>query len=146
MIQTVGQSAGEKQNDRRPGYQGIEAAAIPAVALPDNSGSLRVIAGRYQQTAGPLTPSRRMNVWDMQIAQDKEFTFEQPEGWSTAIVVLEGTVTVNGATRAQGSTADRAESARKTRASSCQHRRQSAWYWRANLFMSRLWAMALRDE
>lgn len=84
-----------------PGYQGIEAAAIPAVALPDDSGSLRVIAGRYQQTAGPANTFSPMNVWDMQIAQDKEFTFEQPEGWSTAIVVLEGTVTVNGATRAQ---------------------------------------------
>ena len=84
-----------------PGYQGIEAATIPTVTLSDERGSLRVIAGRYGNVTGPASTFSPMNVWDMQIAQDKEFTFEQPEGWSTAIVVLEGTVTVNGATRAQ---------------------------------------------
>lgn len=81
-----------------PGYQGIEAAMIPTVTLPDESGSLRVIAGRYGNAIGPASTFSPMNVWDMQIPRDKEVSFEQPEGWSTAIIVLEGSVTVNGDT------------------------------------------------
>ncbi|HDG1694441.1 pirin family protein [Kluyvera ascorbata] len=84
-----------------PGYQSIEATAIPMVELPDNSGSLRVIAGRYEEKMGPASTFSPLNVWDMQLREDKEMTFEQPEGWSTALVVLEGSITVNGETRAQ---------------------------------------------
>ena len=84
-----------------PGYQGIEAATIPTVTLSDERGSLRVIAGRYGNVTGPASTFSPMNVWDMQIARDKEVSFEQPEGWSTAIIVLEGSVTVNSDTLAK---------------------------------------------
>ena len=84
-----------------PGYQGIEAATIPTVTLSDERGSLRVIAGRYGNVTGPASTFSPMNVWDMQIARDKEVSFEQPEGWSTAIIVLEGSVTVNSDTVAK---------------------------------------------
>ena len=84
-----------------PGYQGIEAATIPTVTLSDERGSLRVIAGRYGNVTGPASTFSPMNVWDMQIPRDKEVSFEQPEGWSTAIIVLEGSVTVNSDTVAE---------------------------------------------
>ena len=84
-----------------PGYQSIEAAAIPTVRLPESNGSLRVIAGRYQDAVGPASTFSPLNVWDVQLAQDNEFSFEQPAGWSTALVVLEGSVTVNGSATAQ---------------------------------------------
>ncbi|WEJ85962.1 pirin family protein [Kluyvera intermedia] len=84
-----------------PGYQSIEAAAIPTVRLPESNGSLRVIAGHYQDAVGPASTFSPLNVWDVQLAQDNEFSFEQPEGWSTALVVLEGSVTVNGSATAQ---------------------------------------------
>ena len=84
-----------------PGYQGIEAATIPTVTLSDERGSLRVIAGRYGNVTGPASTFSPMNVWDMQIARDKEVSFEQPEGWSTAIIVLEGSVTVSSDTLAK---------------------------------------------
>ncbi|MEQ6279357.1 pirin family protein [Kluyvera huaxiensis] len=84
-----------------PGYQGIEAATIPTVTLSDERGSLRVIAGRYGNVTGPASTFSPMNVWDMQIPRDKEVSFEQPEDWSTAIIVLEGSVTVNSDTVAE---------------------------------------------
>jgi redox-sensitive bicupin YhaK (pirin superfamily) len=37
----------------------------------------------------------------MQLNQGRDITLRQPEGWSTALVVLEGEVTVNGAERAR---------------------------------------------
>lgn len=84
-----------------PGYQSIEAAAIPTVALPDESGSLRAIAGRYDKIDGPARTFSPLNVWDMELRQDHMFAFEQPDGWSTALIVLEGSVTVNGESTAQ---------------------------------------------
>ncbi|HDG1692702.1 TPA: pirin family protein [Kluyvera georgiana] len=84
-----------------PGYQSIEAASIPTVALPDDSGSLRVIAGRYLDAEGPASTFSPLNVWDMQLRQDKEIVFTQSDGWSTALVVLEGSVTVNGESTVQ---------------------------------------------
>jgi len=84
-----------------PGYQSITSATIPVVELPDTSGSLRVIAGHYAGTTGPAKTFSPLNVWDLQLHQDKEFTFEQPDGWSTALVVLEGNITLNGDTAAE---------------------------------------------
>lgn len=84
-----------------PGYQSIEAAAIPVVDLPDHSGSLRAIAGHYADATGPARTFSALNVWDMQLKQNKETTFTQPDGWSTALVVLEGSVTVNGESTVQ---------------------------------------------
>lgn len=83
-----------------PGYQSITRADIPVVTLPENAGSLRVIAGRYGETAGPAHTFSPLNVWDIALLQGSHLTLEQPEGWSTAIVVLEGEVTVNGTSQA----------------------------------------------
>lgn len=83
-----------------PGYQSITKGDIPVVALPDNSGELRVIAGRYGDNQGPAHTFSPLNVWDIALQQDSHLTLNQPEGWSTALVVVEGTITVNGTTPA----------------------------------------------
>lgn len=83
-----------------PGYQSITKGDIPVVALPDNSGELRVIAGRYGDNQGPAHTFSPLNVWDIALQQDSHLILNQPEGWSTALVVVEGTITVNGTTPA----------------------------------------------
>src|SRR5690606_16015512 len=83
-----------------PGYQSITKGDIPVVALPENSGEVRVIAGRYQDVAGPAHTFSPLNVWDITLHQGKFLTLNQPEGWSTALVVLEGNVVVNGTSQA----------------------------------------------
>ena len=79
-----------------PRYQGIVAEQIPEVALPDGAGTLRVIAGDYAGNAGPAQTFSPMNVWDARLAAGKAVELPQPDGWSTIVVVLAGTVTVNG--------------------------------------------------
>jgi hypothetical protein len=37
-----------------------------------------------------------MQVWDMRLRQGKQTEFDLPEGWTAAVVVLHGTVLVNG--------------------------------------------------
>lgn len=83
-----------------PGYQSITKGDIPVMALPDNSGELRVIAGRYGDTQGPAHTFSPLNVWDIALQQGSRLTLDQPEGWSTALVVVEGSITVNGTTEA----------------------------------------------
>lgn len=78
-----------------PGYQAIFNAQTPVVALPDDAGSVRVIAGEYNQHAGPAQTFSPINVWDIQLSDGKATTLPQPEGWTTLLVVLKGTVLIN---------------------------------------------------
>lgn len=79
-----------------PGYQGILDADIPAVALPDGAGTLRAIAGDYGGHRGPARTFSPMNVWDLRLNAGKSVELPQPQGWTTLLVVLAGTVMVNG--------------------------------------------------
>ncbi len=85
-----------------PGYQGIVDAQIPSVALPNDAGALRVIAGSYDGNAGPAQTFSPMNVWDLRLAAGKSVSLPQPEGWTTLLVVLAGTVMLNGETVLRG--------------------------------------------
>ena len=84
-----------------PGYQSITADLIPRVALPDNAGHVRVIAGDYADVSGPARTFSPLNVWDMQLTQGRDVSLRLPAGWSTALVVLEGEISVNGAENAR---------------------------------------------
>ena len=84
-----------------PGYQAIVSADIPAVALPDGAGTVRVIAGEYASHSGPAHTFTPMNVWDVRLNAGNAVKFELPDGWTTALVVLRGTVRVNGDTAAR---------------------------------------------
>ncbi|MCZ0925980.1 pirin family protein [Halomonas janggokensis] len=79
-----------------PGYQAIFNAQIPVIELPDQAGQVRVIAGEHLDHAGPARTYSPMNVWDVQLKGGKVATLNQPTGWTTLLVVLHGTVQVNG--------------------------------------------------
>jgi redox-sensitive bicupin YhaK (pirin superfamily) len=79
----------------RPGYQAIGRERIPAVQLAGGSGTLRIIAGEYDGHKGPARTFSPMNVWDMRLGRDTRAAFDLPQGWTSAIVVLRGTVLVN---------------------------------------------------
>jgi quercetin 2,3-dioxygenase len=80
-----------------PGYQAIARASIPSVDLPEDAGTVRIIAGEYGSCKGPARTFSPMEVWDMRLRQGKKTEFDLPEGWTAAVVVLHGTVLVNGA-------------------------------------------------
>jgi hypothetical protein len=79
-----------------PGYQAVLGTAIPEVALPDGAGRVRVIAGNYDGAQGPARTFTPMNVWDLRLVAGATASLPQPEGWTTLLVVLDGTVQVNG--------------------------------------------------
>jgi len=75
-----------------PDYQGIVKTQIPEVALADNAGKVRVIAGEYAGQTGPAHTFSPMNVWDVRLNAGSTTTFTVPEGHTTAIFVLQGAV------------------------------------------------------
>jgi quercetin 2,3-dioxygenase len=78
------------------GYQAITNGQIPTVALPDGAGSLRVIAGEYEGHRGPARTFTPIDVWDLRLAARGSATLRFPAGRTVALIVLHGTVQVNG--------------------------------------------------
>ena len=79
-----------------PGYQAIRSDSIPEVALPDGAGSVRLIAGDYAGRQGPARTFSPMNVWDLRLKAGASLVLPAVDGWNTAIVVLKGSVRING--------------------------------------------------
>jgi redox-sensitive bicupin YhaK (pirin superfamily) len=79
-----------------PGYQGITDARIPSVPLAGDGGRVRVIAGQFDGHDGPARTFSPMNVWDVRLRAGHVVELPQPEGWTVQVVVLAGTVQVNG--------------------------------------------------
>ena len=79
-----------------PGYQGILDRDIPDVALKDNAGRLRLIAGEFDGLRGPAHTFTDIQVWDIRLQAGKSATFDLHEGHNTALVVLKGAVQLNG--------------------------------------------------
>ncbi|UGQ45933.1 pirin family protein [Massilia endophytica] len=77
-------------------YQGIVAADIPVIDLPQGGGKARVIAGELLGAKGPAQTFIPINMWDLQLARNADFTLSLPEGHTAMLVVLAGRVTVNG--------------------------------------------------
>ena len=82
-------------------YQGITAAQIPSVALPGGAGHMRLIAGDWQGHSAPAQTYTPMRVWDLRLAAGASADLPQPEGWNTLLLVLSGSVQINGGNTAQ---------------------------------------------
>jgi redox-sensitive bicupin YhaK (pirin superfamily) len=78
------------------GYQTILDGDIPSIALKDQAGSLRLIAGEFDGHTGPAHTFTPIDVWDLRLNGGKLLTLDLHEGRNTALVVLRGTVQVNG--------------------------------------------------
>lgn len=77
------------------GYQAITADQIPQVALPDDAGSARIIAGEFNGEQGPAQTFTPINVWDVRLKADADVTLKVPAGHTTMLVVLNGHLTIN---------------------------------------------------
>ncbi|AOE83998.1 pirin family protein [Pseudomonas sp. TCU-HL1] len=79
-----------------PGYQTILEADIPNLPLPEQAGSLRLIAGEFDGKHGPARTFTEMDVWDIRLNPGKPVSLDFRPGRNTALVVLRGTLLVNG--------------------------------------------------
>ncbi len=79
-----------------PKYQAIKSADISVVQLGDNAGMARIIAGELSSTSGVASTFSPINMWDVVLNTGKAHTFAVPESHNLIILVLDGTVQING--------------------------------------------------
>ncbi len=79
-----------------PRYQAITSADIPEIALADEAGQLRLIAGRFAGGEGPANTFTPINVWDLRLKTGATVDLEVSEGHSATLVVLGGKVSIRG--------------------------------------------------
>ena len=85
----------------KPRYQGITSAEIPEVAA--GTGVIaRVIAGELGGTQGPAKTFTPVTLIDVRMEAGGVGTLELPAGQNIGVVLLRGSVTVNGATVMSG--------------------------------------------
>ncbi|HUQ90782.1 MAG TPA: pirin family protein [Bryobacteraceae bacterium] len=75
-----------------PRYQEITDARIPSVVLAGGAGTLRVIAGDFNGTPGPVVTVTPVHIWDLRLNAGTSTPLTLPEGYTTALVVLKGSL------------------------------------------------------
>lgn len=86
----------KKDKSAPAGYQTLLNAAIPDVALPDEAGRLRVIAGGYGAAKGPARTFTPIDIWDVRLNAGKSVSLAPTEGHTVSVLVLSGTVEIDG--------------------------------------------------
>ena len=84
-------------------YQAITAGQMAKVALPGNAGMVNVIAGIYNDTKGPAATYSPVNLFDIKLNKDGAIDLTIPATHNTALLVVNGSVTVNGIAAAEHS-------------------------------------------
>lgn len=79
-----------------PKYQEILNRQIPVVNLPNQAGTARIIAGQFDEVTGAASTFTPVNLWDVRLNAGSKVTLTLPEQFNTAILVLKGTVKING--------------------------------------------------
>jgi redox-sensitive bicupin YhaK (pirin superfamily) len=85
-----------KDKNADAGYQTLLNADIPSVDLPEGAGKLRVIAGAFDGRKGPAKTFTPIDIYDVRLNRNGTVTLDPAEGRTVAVVVLKGTVLVNG--------------------------------------------------
>lgn len=77
-----------------PDYHALKRGDIPEVALP--GGSLRVLAGRYKDTAGFQGPCLKLTYYDIRLKKGGRLTFASRAGDTAFVFTLLGGASVGG--------------------------------------------------
>jgi redox-sensitive bicupin YhaK (pirin superfamily) len=73
-----------------PGYQGITDEKITDVALANDAGIARIIAGAFENVKGAAHTFTPMNVWDLRLNAGRTLSLALPSGHTAALYVLSG--------------------------------------------------------
>ncbi|MEB3327669.1 MAG: pirin family protein [Candidatus Sericytochromatia bacterium] len=79
-----------------PSYHAITAAELGHVALPEEGGHVRVLAGEFQGVRGPARPFSPIAIQDVTLAAGRQVRLELPETFNVGLLVMAGPVTLNG--------------------------------------------------
>ncbi|PYF77211.1 pirin family protein [Pedobacter nutrimenti] len=77
-------------------YQALTAAGMGKVELDHHAGMVNVIAGNFGGITGPANTYTPVNLFDIKLNEDGVFETDIPENHNTALLVVNGSVEVNG--------------------------------------------------
>lgn len=79
-----------------PKYQSLVSSEIKKVLLDNDAGVVNVIAGEFNQIKGSAITFTEMNVLDIKLNRDGEMIITIPSIHNTCLLVVEGSIEVNG--------------------------------------------------
>lgn len=85
-----------KDKETTPKYQEIYAQTVTKVSLENQGGHIDVIAGNYQGHQGSATTFSPMHLYNAYLNLNGKAQFSFPTDYNTALLVIEGSVTING--------------------------------------------------
>lgn len=86
----------KKDKLTQPKYQPLIASDISKVVLQNDNGIVKIIAGKYNAAKGSASTFTEMNVFDIHLNKNGEMIADIPTTHNTAILVVEGSIDVNG--------------------------------------------------
>jgi len=78
-----------------PKYQAIKHENIARVELPADAGHIEVVAGEYNGTKGVASTFTPIHMFNAKLKKGGKADFQFPAHFNTALLVLEGSITVN---------------------------------------------------
>lgn len=85
----------KKDKMTKPRYQGLTKEQTPVVKLPNDAGTVRVIAGAYGDDNGPAKTFSPINLWDVRMKSGATADLKVPAGHTALVFVLSGSVKVS---------------------------------------------------
>ncbi len=79
-----------------PSYQAITRDQITEVNLTEDAGVVKIIAGTFQGHQGPAKTHTRVDLFNLYLNENKRIDLNFPQHDHTAMVVIKGSVKVNG--------------------------------------------------
>jgi redox-sensitive bicupin YhaK (pirin superfamily) len=84
-----------KDKKSKPKYQAITRSSMGKFELPNDAGTVEVIAGEYNGVKGPATTFTPIQMYNVRLKKGGDATLNLPENFNTGILVIEGSVKVN---------------------------------------------------
>ena len=81
-----------------PKYQEITREKIGKFSIPNDGGTVEVIAGQYDHVQGAASTFTPMHVYNVRMNDGGVFNLQLPEHFNTGILVIDGSTIVNGQT------------------------------------------------
>lgn len=93
----------QKSKSVTPHYQELPASGMGKIELPENAGIVNVIAGEFNGVAGPAETYSPVNLIDIKLNAGGEVMTSVPAIHNTGLLVVSGSVEVNGQAAAKHS-------------------------------------------
>jgi redox-sensitive bicupin YhaK (pirin superfamily) len=76
-------------------YQSILHSEKPKKELPNNMGTVHVVAGEYDDVKGVASAFSPLHLYDIHLKKDADFTFSLPENYNSGVLVVDGSIVLN---------------------------------------------------